>query len=54
MFELFGIALDAVGFGLGLLSPFIIAWAWEKRQERRKAAKRRRREILRERGVAEV
>ena len=49
MLELFGVALDALGFGLGLLAPFVIAWAWEKRQERRHY--KRRRNILRERGV---
>lgn len=49
MLELFGVALDAVGFGIGLLLPFVLAWAWEKRQERRRY--KRRRSILRERGV---
>ena len=49
MIELFGIALDAVGFGLGLLSPFVIAWAWEKHRDYRRS--RRSRRILGERGA---
>lgn len=49
MFELFGVALDALGFGLGLLAPFVIAWAWEKRRDYRRS--RRRRRILGERGA---
>jgi len=52
MLELFGVALDAVGFGLGLLAPFVIAWAWEKRRDYRRS--RRRRDVIRERGVENI
>lgn len=49
MEEMMSIALDAVGFGIGLLAPFVIAWAWEKRRNYRRS--RRRRNILGERGA---
>ena len=50
MGEMMKITLDAVGFGIGLLLPFVLAWAWEKRRDYRRS-RRRRRNILRERGV---
>lgn len=36
MLELFGVALDAVGFGIGLLLPYIISWAIDQYKARRR------------------
>lgn len=36
MAEMMGIVLDAVGFGIGLMLPFILDWMNEKRKQRRR------------------
>lgn len=35
MGEMMSIVLDAVGFGIGLLLPFIASWAWDKYKQHR-------------------
>lgn len=35
MGEMTKIILDAVGFGIGLMIPYIISWAWDKHKQRR-------------------
>lgn len=40
MRELFGVILDAVGFGIGLMSPFIIDELLRRRKSRRRSSRR--------------
>ena len=47
MFELFGVALNAVGFGIGLLLPFIASVLWERYTARKRRARRQAREARR-------
>ena len=47
MMELFGVALDAIGFGIGLMLPFIASVLWERHTARKRRARRQARRAYR-------
>ena len=48
MMELFGEMLNAIGFGIGLLLPFIASVLWERHVIRKRRARRQARRAYRE------
>ena len=48
MGEMMKITLDAVGFGIGLLLPFIASVLWERHTARKRRARRQARRAYRE------